>query len=105
MIDNNRFRGLDRAVLGGAGNRQSVHHRFVGQDKAVLRGGADAGLFLRAIRESKGISRQFVADVVDMGYSSIKRLEIGRPCTTLQTVIDVGSVLGCEVEIRLKEPA
>lgn len=81
MIDNNRFRGLDRAVL---------------------LGGADAGLFLRQVRERQQISRQFVAERVGMSKDTVKRLERGRPCTTLQTAIDVGSVLGCEIEIRQK---
>lgn len=102
----NRFNGLDRHVLrGGVSATIHDHHRYAGQSSVVLNGAADAGLFLRSVRERKGLTRQFVADLMSMSKDTIKRLERGRPCTSLQTAIDGCSVLGCEVVIRVKETA
>jgi DNA-binding XRE family transcriptional regulator len=105
-MTDNRFNGLDRHVLRGAVSPNiHDHHRYEKQDSVVLRGAADAGLFLRAIRERKGLTRQFVAELMSMSKDTVKRLERGRPCTTMQTVIDGCTVLGCEVEIRVKASA
>lgn len=102
----NRFNGLDRHVLrGGVSAAIHDHHRYEGKNSVVLHGAADAGLFLRAVRERKGLTRQFVAELLSMSKDTVKRLERGRPCTTMQTVIDGCSVLGCEVEIRVKGTA
>lgn len=105
MNDNTRFHGLDRAVLRGhTSPGLQAHERYAGEQEIVLLGAAQAGLFFRAIREGKQLTRQFVAEMSSMSTQSVKRLERGGVATSLQTAIDVGSALDCEVVIRRKVP-
>lgn len=103
MSEQSRFHGLDQHVLRGQTTPDlHAHQRFAGINEVELLGAADAGLFLRAIREGKGLPRSFVAELASMSKQSVRRLERGGIATSLQTTIDVGSVLGCEVIIRRK---
>lgn len=59
------------------------------------------GRYLRAVRESKGYSQEYMADRLGIGQSSYACLESGRTCMTVERLIEMASILEVDLHAML----
>jgi transcriptional regulator with XRE-family HTH domain len=59
------------------------------------------GRYLRAVRESKGYSQEYMADRLGIGQSSYACLESGRTCMTVERLIEIAAVLEVDLHAML----
>lgn len=59
------------------------------------------GRYLRAVRESKGYSQEYMADRLGIGQSSYACLESGRTCMTVERLIAMAAILEVDLHAML----
>lgn len=76
---------------------------FTGKNNFLMRYSDKFGRYLRAVRESKGYSQEYVAERLGIGQSSYACLEAGRTGLTIERLVQLTGILEIDVHMLIDD--